>query len=215
MNAPSPTPAAAWTITSQRLSSLPDGRCLSAFDSRALHRRTSPTSTLGQESKTALAGQGTPKLIGQRRAASGDFDRDPTTGESRRSLWRPNGVRAAGIPALVGESIITGGLANSAGGLVGRGAQALGAGAELSSLAGGAARIGAQNIGTPSMWLPEAVNNAGQNGGEWYNFRNLAPALAVGTANTAVLGSLARFGGNGIGGLIRRVGRSARRAAAR
>lgn len=114
-----------------------------------------------------------------------EIDQNRTTGESVIS-------GLASIPAIAGEAWIGGGALRGAGLL---GSAAIPAGASVASRIGSVAgRAAAQTAVMPSMYLEGTAQRAVQNGGEWYNPQNFAPAYALGFMQTAILGSLGNVG---------------------
>lgn len=115
----------------------------------------------------------------------------------------------AGLPAIAGEMAFASGgvgLAQRAAPRV-FGAAAEGAAAARAPLPLGAAgQWGARTALTtalaPSMYAPQAAENAAAQGGTWSDLRNLGPAYATGFINTAVIGSVQHLGGRGALGLL-------------
>jgi hypothetical protein len=121
-------------------------------------------------------------------------EKEATSGYGRKIL-----TTAAYIPAIVGEGVMGG----AALGNFGRAAQGA---SRLNRLGNLGVRSAALTPLLPSMYASRAARNAVDNGGSWADLENLAPALAVGTMYTAILGQVAnRVPGEGIGNYLGRV----------
>lgn len=98
------------------------------------------------------------------------------------------------IPALLGETAITGGVGGGGGQITRAGLQSLATKTGLREAAAAApgflASKAAQTVAMPSMWAEDASHRAAQNGGGMLDVQNMAPALALGTINNMVLGQL-------------------------
>lgn len=148
------------------------------------------------------------------RATPEDFD-VIARHERQAHLYEQAGLPAqitrtiAGLPAIAGEAYVGGRLVGAAGQALGATRLAAGAAAQaprLTAAAGWAGRTAATTAAMPSMYLPEAAQNAAENGGNWSDARNLGPAYGVGFLNTAVLGSVMGHGGpKGVTGYLARI----------
>lgn len=124
---------------------------------------------------------------------------------------------ATQVGPMLGEAYVGGAIARPLLGAVGLGGSAaagagiargamqptVGQAAMLGLRAGavGAGRTAATTAATlpfmPSMYVPGAIQNAEQHGGDFYAWQNMAPAVAVGAINTAILGQMAGGVGHG------------------
>lgn len=150
------------------------------------------------------AGRATPEdfdVIARHERQAGLYERAGFPAQITRTI--------AGLPAIAGEAYVGGRLVGAAGQALGATRLAAGAAAQaprLTAAAGWAGRTAATTAAMPSMYLPEAAQNAAENGGNWSDARNLGPAYGVGFLNTAVLGSVMGHGGpRGVTGYLARI----------
>lgn len=96
------------------------------------------------------------------------------------------------LPAIAGEAAV--------------GVAALrGVGMAGESLLGNVAQRAAMTPAMPSLWLDQSQKRAIEQGGNWYDPKNVAPALAYGTLQNVVLGQIGKYAGKAPGGLVGRV----------
>lgn len=119
--------------------------------------------------------------------------------EAKKGLLASVGSAVARIPALAGEFAATGGIASGAGRLAAAGVgRAAGEGLAARG-AGYLAQTATQAAVAPGLALESASQRSVQQGGEITDLKNAAPALAMATLQTAVLGRIAgRFAGKGL-----------------
>lgn len=96
-------------------------------------------------------------------------------GGVERAVWK--GLVKA--PAIIGEAV-TGGAALKGLGILAR-----------PGVATGIARQVAATPATPGLWLEESQQRAGENGGEWYDAKNVAAPIVKGALQNAIMGHLA------------------------
>lgn len=110
---------------------------------------------------------------------------------------------SSAVAPLVGETLLSGGIAGS---MAGAAAPAV-AEAAAPSIAARAASFAGRTLATqattPTMWnIPQGIEQNVQAGRDTFDLRGLAPAAALGTIQTAVLGSLGpltnRIAGTGL-----------------
>lgn len=110
--------------------------------------------------------------------------------EKSMSLGRSTVQSAMGLPALIGETYLTGGVAGAA----------TKAASPLGTVASTIAGKAAQGAAIPSLVLPAAQQRAIEQGGEWYSPQNLAPAVGVSAVKNIILGTIGgqvgKIGGN-------------------
>lgn len=100
-------------------------------------------------------------------------------------------------PAIIGESLAAGPL----GRIGGLAAKAESGGTALARIGAAAGSQVAKTPLMPSLWLAQSQDRANQNGGNAWDPSNLAPALAYGALQNAVLGQIGKVTGNmGLGG---------------
>ncbi len=86
---------------------------------------------------------------------------------------------AIGLPALVGETALTGPVAGLAGKSI--------LGSEAAATVAGKALQGAA---TPALTVPEAQQRATEQGGDWWDSKNLAPAAGMAAIKNVILGTV-------------------------
>lgn len=127
--------------------------------------------------------------------------------EAEKGIGATALAAAAHLPAIIGEAAMAApavkalGLAPSifrggaAAGEVAASQMVRSAPAALGLAARSVGGVAAQTAMMPSMYLGQAQERANQNGGEWYDSKNLGPAGAIGVMQVAVLGAIGRVPG--------------------
>ena len=112
---------------------------------------------------------------------------------------------AVSAPAVLGEAYLGGGLVRGAAGVLGAGRLVGGAATGLGRIAQNAGTMAAATPLMPSTYFEKSVRRAEQNGGNWYDPQNVAPALLHAGVTNALLGQIQQMTGGIPGGLATRM----------